>query len=274
MLRAHGVVGKFVEFYGPGLSRLGLADRATISNMSPGVRGDRDDVPDRRRDAALPAHDRPPRRGHRPGRGVRARPRACSGPTTRPSRRFSESLSLDLSTVVPSLAGPKRPQDRVAALRPARLVPRRLPGRAPLARRRHDARAPCRGRGRALGTLDEASDESFPASDPPSYTRDPEAERHASPDAPRHEPERLPRRRALPRGRGAPGRSAPQASDRVGRDRRDHVVHEHEQPDGHGRRRPAGAERGGPRPRDEAVGEDLAGARIPGGDRLPARRPT
>ena len=35
MLRAHGVVGKFVEFYGPGLSRLGLADRATISNMSP-----------------------------------------------------------------------------------------------------------------------------------------------------------------------------------------------------------------------------------------------
>ena len=55
MLRQHGVVGKFVEFYGAGVGAVPLANRATIGNMSPGVRLDRRDLPDRRRDPPLPA---------------------------------------------------------------------------------------------------------------------------------------------------------------------------------------------------------------------------
>ena len=62
-LRKQGVVGKFVEFYGPGLEFLTIADRATLGNMSPGVRRDDRDLPDRRDDARLPAPDEP-RRGH------------------------------------------------------------------------------------------------------------------------------------------------------------------------------------------------------------------
>ena len=116
--------------------------------------------------------------------------------------------------------------------------------------------------------------ESFPASDPPSYTRDPEAEQHASPDAPRHEPQAAAGRGALPGSRGAARRQDPQAADRLRRDRGHHVVHEHEQPDGHGRRGAARSQRGRPRPRDEAVGEDLARARVACRHRLPAgRRP-
>ena len=62
MLRAHGVVGAFVEFAGDGLAGLSLADRATISNMSPEFGATVDALPDRRRDARLPAPDRPLRR--------------------------------------------------------------------------------------------------------------------------------------------------------------------------------------------------------------------
>ena len=191
MLRAHGVVGKFVEFHGPGLSRLGLADRATISNMSPEFGATA---------TMFPIDDETLRYLRMTGRPdeVIARVEAYAKVQglfrTDDSREpaFSESLNLDLSTVVPSLAGPRRPQDRVAlsdlrdSFRAA--FPDGLHAHADGTMHEHaatdDHAAP--------GTLDEASDESFPASDPPSYTRDPEAERHASPDAPRHEPERLP----------------------------------------------------------------------------------
>ena len=79
----------------------------------PGVRLDLRDLPDRRGDAALPALHRPARGAGRAGRGVRE----GAGPLARPAGSepaYSETLALDLSTVVPSLAGPKRPQDRVA----------------------------------------------------------------------------------------------------------------------------------------------------------------
>ena len=88
MLREHGVVGKFVEFYGPGVPNLPLADRATIGNMSPGVRLDVRDLPDRRGDAALPRVLRPPEGADRARRGVRA----GAGPVARRGLRGADLL--------------------------------------------------------------------------------------------------------------------------------------------------------------------------------------
>ena len=106
LLRRHGVVGKFVEFYGPGVA-VGAArepghDRQHVAR----VRVDVHHLPDRRRDAALPALHRPPARAGRAGRGVRQ----GAGPVARPAgraRRYSEHLELDLST---RRAQPRRPE--------------------------------------------------------------------------------------------------------------------------------------------------------------------
>ncbi len=73
MLRERGVVGMFVEFYGAGLASLPLADRATIGNMSPRVRLHLRDLPDRRRDTALPGALGAPARADRAGEGLRPR---------------------------------------------------------------------------------------------------------------------------------------------------------------------------------------------------------
>ncbi len=98
MLREHGVVGKFVEFYGPGVPNLPLADRATIGNMSPGVRLDLRDLPDRRRDAALPRVLRPPdRSGSSSSRPTRAS-RACGTTRTPRSRRTPRRSSSTSAT--------------------------------------------------------------------------------------------------------------------------------------------------------------------------------
>ena len=112
ILRNHGVVGKFVEFFGPGLSELRLADRATIANMAPEYGAtcgifpiDRTAVDYLRftgRDEAqvdlVEAYCREQGLFH--------------GPDT-PEAEYSDTLELDLSTVEPALAGPRRPQDRV-----------------------------------------------------------------------------------------------------------------------------------------------------------------
>ena len=112
MLRQHGVVGKFVEFFGEGLSRLNLADRATIGNMAPEYGATMGFFPvddetlaylrDTGRDPAL----------------VGLVERYCKEQglfrtDDSPEALYSETLHLDLGTVEPSLAGPKRPQDRV-----------------------------------------------------------------------------------------------------------------------------------------------------------------
>jgi aconitate hydratase len=148
MLRKHGVVGKFVEFYGTGVGAVPLANRATIGNMSPEYGSTC---------AIFPIDEETLRYLRFTGRKddqialveTYAKDNGLwHDPDSEP--QFSETLELDLSTVEPSLAGPKRPQDRVP-----------LKSAKPMFRE-------------ALGSyvesvqngVDEAGDESFPASDP------------------------------------------------------------------------------------------------------------
>ena len=113
MLRSHGVVGKFVEFYGPGISKLSLPDRATISNMSPEYGATIGFFP-------VDGETLNYLRGTgRDEELVDLVERYCKEQgiyrnDDTPDPAFDETLELDMSTVVPSLAGPKRPQDRVA----------------------------------------------------------------------------------------------------------------------------------------------------------------
>ncbi|MCL6537138.1 MAG: aconitate hydratase [Acidothermus sp.] len=150
MLRRHGVVGKFVEFYGPGVANVPLANRATIGNMSPEYGSTCAIFPiDEETIRYLRFTGRSPQRlalveAYAKEQGLWLDPNA--------EPDYSERLELDLSTVEPSIAGPKRPQDRI-----------------PLAAAKQAFRA-------ALGSyvtsepvdgvLDEGIDESFPASDP------------------------------------------------------------------------------------------------------------
>ena len=112
MLREHGVVGKFVEFYGDGLDQLSIGDRATIANMAPEYGATCGLFPI---DAETVSYLRLTGRDENLAARVEAYAKeqgmwrdAGSEPVA-----YSESLELDLSTVEPSLAGPKRPQDRV-----------------------------------------------------------------------------------------------------------------------------------------------------------------
>ncbi|MEJ7840539.1 MAG: aconitate hydratase [Rubrobacter sp.] len=113
MLRAHGVVGKFVEFYGDGLSRLSLPDRATIANMSPEFGATCTFFPV---DEETLGYLRGTGRDEELVELVEAyyREQGLWRTDETPEPRFSERLELDLSTVEASLAGPRRPQDRVA----------------------------------------------------------------------------------------------------------------------------------------------------------------
>jgi len=153
-LRKHGVVGKFVEFYGEGVAAVPLANRATIGNMSPEFGSTAamfpiDDVTldylrlTGRSDenvALVESYAKEQGLWHDPSREI----------------KFSEYLELDLSTVVPSISGPKRPQDRIILTESK-------------AQFREDLRNYVK-EDLADGSLDEAIDESFPASDSPSFT--------------------------------------------------------------------------------------------------------
>jgi aconitate hydratase len=112
MLRKKGVVDKFVEFYGPGLSSLGLADRATIANMAPEYGATMGFFPvDAETLRYLERTGRDPEVVQRVERYTKEQGLFRTDAT--PDPQFTSTLELDLSTVVPSLAGPKRPQDRV-----------------------------------------------------------------------------------------------------------------------------------------------------------------
>src|SRR2546427_2350173 len=112
MLRKKGVVGKFVEFYGPGLSSLGLADRATIANMAPEYGATIGFFPiDDETLAYLRLTGRDP--GIVELVEAYARAQGLFRSASTPDPIFSDRLELDLGQVEPSLAGPRRPQDRV-----------------------------------------------------------------------------------------------------------------------------------------------------------------
>ena len=151
MLRKHGVVGKFVEFHGLGLSRLGLADRATISNMSPEFGATATLFPiDQETLRYLSMTGRSIETVARVEAYAKAQSLFRTDDSVEP--RFSESLSLDLGSVEPSVAGPRRPQDRV-----------------PLTDLRRSFRAAFANGLEMHRLVDEASEESFPASDVPSF---------------------------------------------------------------------------------------------------------
>src|ERR1700746_3818501 len=112
MLRKHGVVGKFVEYFGPGLQELPLADRATIANMSPEYGATCGIFPV---DKETLRYLRLSGRSEEQIALVEAycREQGLFHDEKTPQAEYSELLTLDLATVEPSLAGPKRPQDRV-----------------------------------------------------------------------------------------------------------------------------------------------------------------
>ncbi|MGO2663703.1 aconitate hydratase AcnA, partial [Mycetocola reblochoni] len=152
MLRQHGVVGKFVEFYGDGVGAVPLANRATIGNMSPEFGSTAamfpiDDVTldylrltgrSEEQIALVESYSKVQKLWH--------------DPSVEPA--FSEYMELDLSTVVPSIAGPKRPQDRIELTDAKEQFERDLVNYAST----------------PVDIVDLASESSFPASDPASTT--------------------------------------------------------------------------------------------------------
>ena len=112
MLRAHGVVGKFVEFHGEGLEVMSLADRATLANMAPEYGATM---------GFFPVDQETLRYMERTGRPSETidlverytKEQGLFRTSESPTPRFSSTLELDMGTIVPSLAGPKRPQDRI-----------------------------------------------------------------------------------------------------------------------------------------------------------------
>ncbi len=165
MLRARGVVGRFVEFFGPGLAALPLADRATIGNMAPEYGATCGIFPidaetlrylefsgrAPEQVALVEAYAREQGLFHEPGGADAA---------------YSDTLELDLSSVVPSLAGPKRPQDRIA------LADAAGDFLAELAEEDAGSRDDRVGNGARF---------SFPASDPPTYSPSREGQPDAEP---------------------------------------------------------------------------------------------
>jgi aconitate hydratase len=154
MLRQHGVVGKFVEFYGEGVSALPVANRATIGNMSPEFGSTIAVFPvDAQTVEYLRLTGRPEQQlalveAYAKEQGL------WHDPAAEP--RYSERLELDLGTVVPSLAGPKRPQDRVEVTEAKEVFRGALADYV-------------EGDEQSEEGYDEAVAESFPASDSPSH---------------------------------------------------------------------------------------------------------
>ncbi len=239
MLRKEKVVGKFVEFYGPGVSAGAAGQPGHDRQHEPGVRLDRGDFPDRRAETIryLELTGRFGR-ADRLGRGVLQASRASGARPGRRTRLLRTLLELDLATIVPSIAGPKRPQDRIA------LTDAKSAFRTSL--RDYVDHA---GFGNAHS--DGSDDGSFPASDPAAHSP---GDEHAGRPS-RKVPVQLLRRLVV----------LEPLDPRRGDHRGDHVVHQHLEPVGDDRGG-AGREEGRRTRADpQAVGEDHAGAGLAGG---------
>ena len=234
MLRSHGVVGRFIEFFGDGLSTLSTADRATLSNMCPEYGATA---------AYFPVDAETLRYLAFTGRGGLVdvverytKEQGCSAPT---AIRIRCSPRCSTWTCPRSFRRSPDPSDRRIAWRCPTSGTRSSPP---------SATGPSRIRSRR-----RSGDSSRKAGMPrwPSMSRD-----HRAGE------------------RDADGRQRRYRPARLGGDRRHHQLHEHIQPLGHARRRSAREESRRGRPGDEAVGEDQPGARLAGRDRLPgSRRP-
>ena len=246
ILRRTGVVGKFVEYFGHGVSQLSLADRATIGNMSPEYGATCGFFPvddetlrylrmtgrDERRLALVEAYCKENLLWH--------------DPDDHPV--YTQVVDLDLSTVEPSIAGPRRPQDRVALARAKEAFVEALGSF---------------GVDYPDGSYDKEGREQLPGERPADRRRVPRERAGCDCAASaRHGHGRRRERREL------------RALPRLRRDRRDHVLHEHVQPERDDRRRAAREEGRRARAREPPVGEDLARPGLEGRDRvLRAGRP-
>ena len=233
LLRRKGVVGKFVEFFGPGLSSLALADRATIGNMSPEYGATCAIFPV---DEVTLQYLRFTGRSEERVALVEAymKEQGLFHSASSPEPIFTDTLTLDLSTVEPSIAGPRRPQDRIRLSDAQRAFREALPGLLPTGSPppgKDGAKGPAQGPA-AVGVWGEGSSQS------------PAAHAVMLEDADRG------------------------AGPRLGGDRGDYQLHQHVQSVGHAGRRSPGQEGGGARAGAKAVGEDLAGSGVQGGLRL------
>ncbi len=173
LLRNHGVVGRFVEYCGAGLSNLSLADRATMANMAPEYGATA---------GIFPVDDETLTYLRLTGRDENlvelvetyCKEQGLFRTDETPDPEFNELLELDLGTVEPSLAGPRRPQDRVA-LGDVRKVFRGA----------YEDAFEGHGHIRDLEGYDEQSEESFPASDPPSAMGSGDSHDRGESDTPR-----------------------------------------------------------------------------------------
>ncbi len=253
MLRRRGVVGMFVEFFGAGVGALPIADRATIGNMSPEFGSTC---------AIFPIDAETLRYLELSGRSreqidlveAYAREQGLWHDDQAEEPTYTDTVELDLSSVEPSLAGPKRPQDRVSLSGAKEAFRESLKAYVTTAGEQADAE-------------DEGVAETFPASDPPANG----APGHAAPAA-------APGSGLLGDGDAGAKRDGPTGDDGRGdvrgrprprRHRRHHQLYQHLQPLRHDRRGDPGAQRRRPRAALEAVGQDLPRAGLEGRHRVP-----
>ena len=240
MLRKHGVVGKFVEFYGAGISELSLADRATIGNMAPEYGATCGIFPV---DAETLRYLRLTGRSEEQIALVEAyyKEQGLFHTPDAPEAEYSATLALDLATVEPSVAGPKRPQDRVRLQRCRRKLQEAAADAAGAARQQSAERQVSRWEGEG----------GHPAANGSAVRTE-----HAEPGM------RLSVTGALRR------RSGQVSGPWLDRDCGDHQLHEYVESIGDAGRRAAGEESGREGTERAAVGEDFARAGIARGDRL------
>ena len=245
-LRKHGVVGKFVEFFGPGIAELPLADRATIANMAPEYGATCGIFPV---DNETLKYLRLTGRTEEHIALVEAyfREQGLFHTANAPEAEYSSTLSLDLATVEPSVAGPRRPQDRVLLSQAAASFEKQLPSLLGPNGNQEAARQMVRweaegghpsGNGNVTSSKGAPNGQDSHAAAPTSV----KARFGIDPD--------------------------PYLGARLHRHRRHHLLHQHLQPLRHGRRRPARQESRREGPADAAVGQDLARTRLPRRHRL------